>query len=108
MGGGKLVFRYRGDFSQEGWKRQADKRRATWERGKTHMTERHSPRPTGMSDNPSTYSGVEMKNAASESRVCRHPFYGALKGFIRFVPGVDLTEPADPEWGERIWGDEKK
>lgn len=36
---------------------------------------------------------------------CRHPLYGALKGYITFVPGVDLTEPADPEWGERAWGD---
>ena len=39
---------------------------------------------------------------------CRHPLYGALKGYITFVPGVDLTEPADPEWGERVWGDDPK
>jgi hypothetical protein len=30
----------------------------------------------------------------------RHPLFGALKD-ITFVPrGVDLTEPADPDWGE--------
>lgn len=28
------------------------------------------------------------------------PFYGALKGLIQVEPGVDLTEPADPEWGK--------
>jgi len=29
-----------------------------------------------------------------------HPFFGVLKGTIRIAPGVDLTEPADPEWGK--------
>ena len=28
------------------------------------------------------------------------PFYGALKGYIQIAPGVDLTEPADPDWGK--------
>ena len=30
----------------------------------------------------------------------RHPMFGALKGLARIAPGTDLTEPADPEWGE--------
>lgn len=30
----------------------------------------------------------------------RHPLFGALKGLMRVVPGTDLTQPADPEWGE--------
>jgi hypothetical protein len=30
----------------------------------------------------------------------RHPLFGALKGTITIAPGVDLTEPADPEWGK--------
>jgi hypothetical protein len=34
----------------------------------------------------------------------RHPLIGALKGWIRIMPGTDLTQPADPEWGERAWG----
>ena len=37
-----------------------------------------------------------------------YPFYGALKGLIHIPPGVDLTEPADPEWGERVWGDDQR
>jgi hypothetical protein len=28
-----------------------------------------------------------------------HPLRGALKGTIRIAPDVDLTQPADPEWG---------
>jgi hypothetical protein len=37
----------------------------------------------------------------------RHPLIGWMKGTVRIAPGVDLTEPADPEWGERAWGDRK-
>jgi hypothetical protein len=31
----------------------------------------------------------------------RHPLFGALKGLIKIMPGTDLTEPADPDWGKR-------
>lgn len=30
----------------------------------------------------------------------RHPLFGAMKGLIHIPAGVDLTEPADPEWGK--------
>jgi len=30
----------------------------------------------------------------------RPPLFGALKGFTRIPVGVDLTEPADPDWGK--------
>jgi hypothetical protein len=30
----------------------------------------------------------------------RHPAFGAMKGMIRIAPGLDLTEPADPEWAD--------
>jgi hypothetical protein len=30
----------------------------------------------------------------------RHPLFGALKGLIHIPPGVDLTEPADPDCGK--------
>jgi hypothetical protein len=32
----------------------------------------------------------------------QHPLRGWMKGTLRIAPGVDLTEPADPEWGQRI------
>ena len=40
-----------------------------------------------------------------------HPAYGAMQGLIRVQPGTDLTQPADPEWADRLdalYGDEKR
>jgi hypothetical protein len=37
---------------------------------------------------------------SAPSPAVRHPLFGALKGLIRIPPGVDLTEPADPDWGK--------
>ena len=30
----------------------------------------------------------------------RHPLFGALKGSTFIPPGIDLTEPADPDWAD--------
>ena len=41
----------------------------------------------------------------------RHPGWGALKGMIRIAPGVDLTEPSDPEladYYDQKYGPEKR
>jgi hypothetical protein len=32
----------------------------------------------------------------------RHPLFGWLKGTVCVAPGIDLTEPADPEWADRL------
>lgn len=34
-----------------------------------------------------------------------HPLFGIWKGLVTIAPGVDLTEPADPELGD--WIEEK-
>jgi hypothetical protein len=31
-----------------------------------------------------------------------HPAYGMMQGLIRIMPGTDLTQPADPEWADRL------
>jgi hypothetical protein len=41
-----------------------------------------------------------------------HPLIGWMKGTLTVADGVELTEPADPEWGEvahgsRSWDDRK-
>lgn len=30
----------------------------------------------------------------------RHPLLGIMKGMVLIVPGTDLTQPADPNWGD--------
>ena len=30
----------------------------------------------------------------------RHPLFGSMKGTSIVMPGVDLTQPADPDWGK--------
>lgn len=35
----------------------------------------------------------------------RHPLIGWMKGTVTIAEGVDLTQPADPEWGEAASGD---
>ena len=39
-----------------------------------------------------------------------HPAYGLMQGLIRIMPGTDVTQPADPEWADRLdaeYGPEK-
>ena len=47
---------------------------------------------------PPRSAGVEQ--AAGEKPF--HPLYGAMKGLMRVTPGTDLTQPADPEWADRL------
>jgi hypothetical protein len=66
--------------------------------------------PPGLAEESKAFKGREENEPATASSRIRHPAYGALKGYIRLVAGTDLTGPADPEWGERVWGgkDDKK
>jgi hypothetical protein len=41
----------------------------------------------------------------SEHAPQQHPLIGLMKGTIWIAPGVDLTKPAMPEWGEVAYGD---
>ncbi len=42
----------------------------------------------------------DRKGRSNETRGERHPLFGALKDVTFIPPGVDLTEPADPDWGK--------
>jgi len=35
----------------------------------------------------------------TEAPAGRHPAWGAMRGTFKIPPDLDLTEPADPEWG---------
>ncbi len=45
---------------------------------------------------------VIEKAAGADKQRRRHPAFGALKDVTWIAPGVDLTEPADPEWADLI------
>jgi hypothetical protein len=34
-----------------------------------------------------------------------HPIFGSMKGTITVMPDVDLTEPVDFEWGEKLYNE---
>jgi hypothetical protein len=42
----------------------------------------------------------ERKGRTNVKKGERHPLFGALKDVTFIPPGVDLTEPADPDWGK--------
>lgn len=44
----------------------------------------------------------ESPQAEIERPVRRHPLLGRLKGVITLAPGVDLTEPADPDLADYL------
>jgi hypothetical protein len=48
----------------------------------------------------SSQSGKPSPPTMDAKRSERHPLAGALKSVTSVPPGVDLTEPADPDWGK--------
>ena len=47
---------------------------------------------------------VEPSKSVPEGKPGQHPLFGCMKGTVTIPDGVDLTEPADPEWGEIAYG----
>jgi hypothetical protein len=54
------------------------------------------------SDTSSMESGQPIKQREGDGSPIRrrHPIFGSMKGTLTILPGVDLTEPADPDWGK--------
>jgi hypothetical protein len=42
----------------------------------------------------------------SDDAAKRHPLVGWLEGTVRVAPDVDLTSPADPDWGDHAFSDQ--
>lgn len=57
--------------------------------------------PSGTSGGAQAVSS-SLNDAGSSPR---HPLIGWMKGTITIAPGVDLTAPADPHWGEVAYGE---
>ena len=53
------------------------------------------------SENPRDIGSPSVDAATQD----RHPLIGWMKGTLTITEGVDLTQPADPEWGEAAYGD---
>lgn len=51
-------------------------------------------------ENPATAGPATIGRAGETAEKPFHPLFGAMKGLIKVAPGVDLTEPADPDWGK--------
>ena len=47
-----------------------------------------------------------LKRLPETPRGPHHPMLGYLEGLMEVMPGTDLTEPADPTWGEK-WDEAK-
>ena len=53
------------------------------------------------------HGGFAEGSPAAPSKVTtKHPIFGALKDVTWIAPGVDLTEPADPEWADLVESDD--
>ena len=50
-------------------------------------------------------AGKDLASSDREDKA-KHPLIGWMKGTVTIAPGVDLTEPADPKWGEVAYGDQ--
>lgn len=46
------------------------------------------------------FSHTEQQSADPAKKPGRHPAWGLWKGRVTLVPGVDYTQPADPDWGK--------
>ncbi|MGH7787008.1 MAG: DUF7662 domain-containing protein [Candidatus Binatia bacterium] len=57
------------------------------------------PRPYPVA--PSLAPRVAERPPTVVSARGRHPLFGVLKGMISIARGVDLTAPADPQWGRK-------
>ncbi len=45
------------------------------------------------------------RSEGGQSKGVPHTLFGCLRGTVTFVGEIDLTEPADPEWGAHEHGD---
>ncbi len=52
-----------------------------------------------------TPEGKDLPSSDRDANA-KHPLIGWMKGTVTIAPGVDLTEPADPKWGEVAYGDQ--
>ena len=56
-----------------------------------------STQPEGFGEMPQAQLSTSDQSTLS---LKRHPLFGSMKGTSIVMPGVDLTQPADPDWAK--------
>jgi hypothetical protein len=52
--------------------------------------------------NPPVPASNNTHGPHGAASTAHHPLLGWMKGTVRIAPGVDLTDPVDPEWADRL------
>jgi len=80
----------------------ARKHRAWWSNNPTGRMNAQAWISAGYRTEKVDLSGetVTFRQMTFLQKIRRHPAFGGLAGTVRVMPGVDLTEPADPDWGK--------
>jgi hypothetical protein len=81
--------------------------RAWWSNNPSNSVMTAAWRDAGFrSEQVDMNASVDDKNRPSMDTSPGAParsLYGWLEGTVRLAPGVDLTRPADPQWGKRAY-----
>ncbi len=60
-----------------------------------------------QSADPGTVNSTQPAEAISK-QPRRHRLFGWMKSTVTIMPETDLTEPADPNWADIAWGEDRK
>lgn len=51
-----------------------------------------------------TTFGLSGYSSAKKGNVGEHPVFARMRGTAQIPDGIDLTDPADPDWGDLVYG----
>ena len=69
------------------------------------QTVRFVPEQSGFSEMKQEKLDKSKLKEPQFAKSAQHPAYGALKGLITILPGVDITQPAYEDW-KKLYGEE--
>ena len=69
---------------------------------KTARVDMDAERLVFIKDQAAVLSPAPIEGGPESAKAGRHPMFGCMKGTVTIAEGVDLTQPAMPEWAEMI------
>ena len=69
---------------------------------KTARVDMEAERLVFIKDEAAVLSPAPIEGGPESVPTGRHPMFGCMKGTVTIAEGVDLTQPAMPEWAEMI------